>query len=138
MLLKKKPLQLVCSNAFIQLILLTRQIDSRTSPQVMTPTLDDSDLTKQEELSTILLQSTGETGEEQVSAANYDTSPDWKEDEEKRVRAVVAKDLEHEEEELTDVEEEDLDDMFALDVTEKKKKKKVKKASVGCNIINIR
>ena len=70
--------------------------------------------------------------EEQISAADYDPSHDRREDEEKRLRAVVAKDGEHHEAEVIEVEEEeeDVDDMFALDVTEKKPKK-IKKVVVS-------
>ena len=75
----------------------------------------------------------GDGAEEQISAADYDPSLDRKEDEEKRLRAVVEKDGEHQEAEEIEVEEEeedDVDDMFALDVTEKKPKK-VKKVAVS-------
>ena len=75
----------------------------------------------------------GDGVEEQISAADYDPSLDRKEDEEKRLRAVVEKDGEHQEAEMIEVEdeeEEDVDDMFALDVAEKKPKK-VKRISVS-------
>lgn len=103
--------------------------DSRMSPQAMSPSLDVFDLTKQDESTDALdaLQPM-DGADEQISAADYDPSFDRREDEEKRVRAVVAKDQEHEDDELTEVEEDDdVDDMFALDLGAKKKTRKVKR-----------
>ncbi|KAI0792601.1 kinase-like protein [Abortiporus biennis] len=68
---------------------------------------------------------------DQVSAADYDPSLDRREDEQKRVQAVIrdadmeVEMIEEEEEE----EEDDVDDMFAVATTEKKKVKKVVKPS---------
>ncbi|TCD64183.1 U4/U6 small nuclear ribonucleoprotein prp4 [Steccherinum ochraceum] len=61
---------------------------------------------------------------EQISAADYDPNLDYREDEQKRARAVVddQPDMEIVEEEEVE-EEEDLDDMFAVSNTEKKIKK---------------
>ena len=66
---------------------------------------------------------------EQVSAADYDPNLHYREDEQKRARAVVdeSQDIEMVEEEE---EEEEVDDMFAVLTTEKKKLKKVKKVQV--------
>ena len=49
----------------------------------------------------------GDGVEEQISAADYDPSLDRKEDEEKRLRAVVEKDGEHQEAEMIEVEDEE-------------------------------
>lgn len=70
---------------------------------------------------------------EQISAADYDPSLDRREDEEKRVRAVVEhpqNDVEMIDEE--EDEEDDVDDMFAV-ATSEKKVKKVKKVVVCSN-----
>ncbi|KAK7679601.1 hypothetical protein QCA50_017312 [Cerrena zonata] len=62
---------------------------------------------------------------EQISAADYDPSLDRREDEEKRVRAVV--EHPHHDIEIIEEEEEEVDDMFAV-ATAGKKIKKVQKA----------
>lgn len=74
---------------------------------------------------------------EQISAADYDPSLDRREDEEKRYRAVAARDdptvdveMVEVEESEEDGEEDDVDDMFALDTSEKKKTRKVKRVMV--------
>lgn len=99
----------------------------------MSPSVDNTfDLTKQDDQLDAAAQ--GVDGpNEQISAADYDPSLDRREDEEKRVRAVVEKDESHQNVEMIEVEEEeedDFDDMFALDVTEEKPKKAKKKAVV--------
>lgn len=77
-------------------------------------------------------QVSGDVPEEQISAADYDPSLDRREDEEKRMRAVVAKDEEHLDNgviEVDDEEEDDVDDMFAM--IDAEKPKKVKKVVVS-------
>lgn len=70
--------------------------------------------------------------EEHISAADYDPSDDRREDEEKRLRAVVEKDEGHQESDVEEVEEvDDVDDMFALDVTERQPKTVKKKIAVS-------
>ncbi|EJD06155.1 kinase-like protein [Fomitiporia mediterranea MF3/22] len=102
------------------------------SPQPMSPAIESFDLIKEDKPSDSAVQVADGTGE-QISAADYDPSFDRREDEEKRVRAVTAKDEKHQEIEMIEVEEEeeeeDVDDMFALDTVEKKKTKKVRKIS---------
>ncbi|THH09984.1 hypothetical protein EW145_g1643 [Phellinidium pouzarii] len=95
------------------------------SPQAISPTIDSFDLSKQNEQSDTAMRPP-DTASEQVSAADYDPSLDRREDEEKRVRAVVVKDDHHHDVEMVEIEEEeeeDVDDMFALIATEKKTKK---------------
>lgn len=108
--------------------------DGRASPVLMSPSLDNAfDLTKQEDKQLDDNIQVADGINEQVSAADYDPSLDRREDEEKRIRAVVEKDENHQDVEMIEVEEEeeeDVDDMFALDVTEKKPKK-VKKVAVS-------
>ena len=99
----------------------------------MSPSLDNAfDLTKQEDKQLDDIMQVADGINEQVSAADYDPSLDRREDEEKRIRAVVEKDESHQDVEMVEVEEEeeDVDDMFALDVTEKRPKK-VKKVAVS-------
>ncbi|KAI0074693.1 kinase-like protein [Panus rudis PR-1116 ss-1] len=69
---------------------------------------------------------------EQISAADYDPSLDRREDEQKRVQAVVDKDNSAADVEMVEEEEEEEDeveDMFAIATTEKKKVKKVKRVA---------
>ncbi|GJJ14314.1 hypothetical protein Clacol_008578 [Clathrus columnatus] len=72
---------------------------------------------------------------EQISAADYDPNQDRKEDEERRVRDIIAKNGLHEDNamdvveevvEEAEEEEEDLDDMFMIASNKTKKKKTVK------------
>lgn len=72
---------------------------------------------------------------EQVSAADYDPSLDRREDEQRRVRGIGAKMESHEDtmdvvEEVTEEEEEDVDDMFAIITSKPRTKKKVRVATV--------
>ncbi|KIJ25950.1 hypothetical protein M422DRAFT_38427 [Sphaerobolus stellatus SS14] len=77
---------------------------------------------------------------EQISAADYDPSLDRREDEARRVGIWNGQakangkedkmDVDVVEEEVTDEEDEDVEDMFAIATSEPKKKKKVKKISV--------
>ncbi|KAH8117641.1 kinase-like domain-containing protein [Phellopilus nigrolimitatus] len=100
------------------------EASGRASPVVMSPDIDSFDLAKKGAESNASQPVDG-TGE-QISAADYDPSLDRREDEEKRVRAVVSKDKGHQDVEIVEIEEEeeeDVDDMFALDTTEKKTKK---------------
>ncbi|THH21241.1 hypothetical protein EUX98_g8425 [Antrodiella citrinella] len=72
---------------------------------------------------------THDDASEQISAADYDPNLDFREDEQKRARAVVdePQDVEIIEEE----EEEEVDDMFAVLTSERKKVKKVKKVQMA-------
>jgi serine/threonine-protein kinase PRP4 len=71
---------------------------------------------------------------EQISAADYDPSLDRREDEQRRVRG--AKEELNQDVEMVEEEEEDVDDMFAVPVADKKKKiKKVKKVIVSLVLI---
>ena len=65
---------------------------------------------------------------EQISAADYDPSLDRREDEQRRVRGT--KELSNQDVEMIE-EEEDVDDMFAVSVADRKKTKKVKKVMVS-------
>lgn len=65
---------------------------------------------------------------EQISAADYDPSLDRREDEQKRVLAV--KDESQDVQMIEEEEEEDVDDMFAVTISDKPKAKKVKKVLV--------
>lgn len=94
------------------------------------PTPEDFALAKgnEEEDAQVKVQAEN-SGAEQVSAADYDPSLDRREDEQRRVRVVK-------DEHITDVideeevlEEDDVDDMFAM-VTGDRKVKKVKKIVV--------
>lgn len=111
----------------------------------MSPNIESFDLTKEDEQSDTAAQP-NEGVDEQISAADYDPSLDRREDEEKRVRAVTAKDNLHldigmaaEEVVEEEEEEEDVDDMFALDTTEKKENKESKESYSSCfpSAINI-
>ena len=109
----------------------------------MSPVMDSFNLSKDD--TNTNGQSVESSGEgEQVSANDYDPNldVDGKEDEEKRVRAVVEKDG-HAKSNLEEVieveeeEEEDVDDMFAIDTAEKKTRK-VKKVSVCMQTYSVR
>ncbi len=110
--------------------------DGKATPADGSPIVDMSMLEKgQESTPSTRGQADGETVE-QISAADYDPSLDRREDEEKRVRAVIgngehAVDLEVAEVEEDVGEEDDVDDMFALATNEKKKK--VRKVTVRSN-----
>lgn len=110
------------------------------SPISVSPPIDNFNLIKQDERADRTIQAS-EHIEEQVSAADYDPALDRLEDEEKRVRAVVNKDESTRDADITEVEEseDDVDDMFALVTTEKKKTKKVKISvcSLSVFIVNI-
>ena len=116
------------------LIVFSLPSGGRASPVLMSPSLDNAfDLTKQEDKQLDDNMQVADGTNEQISAADYDPSLDRREDEEKRIRAVVEKDESHQDVEMVEVEEdeeEDVDDMFDLDVTEKKPKK-VKKVAVS-------
>ncbi|KAL5490604.1 PRP4_1 [Sanghuangporus weigelae] len=92
--------------------------------------MDSFALAKANEQSDAPAQPADEAGE-QILAADYDPSLDRREDEEKRIRAVAAKDVGHQDVDMLEVEEEeeedDVDDMFSLDAVEKEKTKTVKK-----------
>ncbi|KAL5528939.1 hypothetical protein ACEPAG_4913 [Sanghuangporus baumii] len=107
--------------------------NGKASPSALSPTMESFSLAKANEQSDATEQPADEAGE-QVLAADYDPSIDRREDEEKRIRAVAAKDVVHQDVDMLEVEEEeegeeedDVDDMFSLDVVEKKKSKTVKK-----------
>lgn len=111
------------------------------SPPAMSPAINSFDLAKDERHAN---GSVVDPTDEQDSAVGYDPDIDMdRRDEEKRVRAVVekdghAQDGQDEEEEVIEVEEDDddVDDMFAvaLDTTEKKKTKRVKRVAVSGSI----
>ena len=69
---------------------------------------------------------------EQISAADYDPSLDRREDEQRRVRGT--KELSNQDVEMIE-EEEDVDDMFAVSVADRKKTKKVKKVMVSLVVL---
>ena len=77
---------------------------------------------------------------EQISAADYDPSLDRREDEQKRVLGVKdePEDVQMIEEEEDDDDEEDVDDMFAVAVSDKPKVKKIKKVIVCVGSLSIR
>lgn len=70
---------------------------------------------------------------EQISAADYDPSLDRREDEQRRVRGT--KELSNQDVEMIEEEEEDVDDMFAVSVADRKKTKKVKKVMVSLVVL---
>lgn len=112
------------------LILLTTTIGKRDSLSA-SPTPGTFSLAKDEEQDKQAKAQTQDDPNEQISAADYDPNLDFREDEQKRARAVVEDqpDIEMVEEEEVEEEEEDLDDMFAVLNTEKKVKK-IKKVRV--------
>jgi serine/threonine-protein kinase PRP4 len=74
---------------------------------------------------------------EQISAADYDPSLDRREDEQRRVRGGT-KEVLNQDVEMIEEEEEgegDVDDMFSVSVTDKKKTKKVKKVMVSLIVL---
>ncbi len=105
----------------------------RDSPVADSPGMEAFDLAKIDKEGSAEL---GNANGEQFSAADYDDSLYRMRDEEKRIRAVVAKDeakdndVEMIEIEEQDEQEDDIDDMFALDAPTEKKKKGVKKVTV--------
>lgn len=99
----------------------------------LSPSMESFALAKMNEQSEDSGHPADEAGE-QILAADYDPSLDRREDEEKRIRAVTAKDEIHQDVEMLEVEEgeeeDDVDDMFSLDALAKKTNK-VKKAAVS-------
>jgi len=102
----------------------------RDSPVADSPGMEAFDLAKIDKEGSAEL---GNANGEQFSAADYDDSLYRMRDEEKRIRAVVAKDgVKDNDVEMIEIEEQeeqedDIDDMFALDAPTEKKKKGVKK-----------
>jgi serine/threonine-protein kinase PRP4 len=70
---------------------------------------------------------------EQISAADYDPSLDRREDEQRRVRGT--KEVSNQDVEMIEEEEEDVDDMFAVSVADRKKTKRVKKVMVSLVVL---